>query len=122
MRVNRSLSIFWSISLFIFTGEGTFDPNLRNAVLFGLETNVFLCKGSPALLKMLLIRARSLYKEGRSGLQSSPGLRIQWQEEVSLSLSFALLCVAASFLPDVRGLGWALLGAVIIILSIPEIC
>lgn len=118
MRVNCSLSIFWSISLFIFIGEGTFNPNLRNAVLFGLVANVFLCKGLPALLKMLLTSARSLYKEGRAGLQSSSGLRIQWQEEVSL----ALLCVAASFLPDVRGLGWALLGAVIIILNIPEIC
>lgn len=90
MRVNGSLSIFWSISLFIFTGEGTFNPNLRNAVLFGLEAYAFLCKGRSALLKMLLIRAGSLYKEGRAGLQASLGLRIQWQEEVSL----ALLCVA----------------------------
>lgn len=90
MRVNRSLSIFWSISLFIFTGEGTFNPNLRNAVLFGLEAYVFLCKEHPALLKMLPIRARSLYKKGRAGLQSSLSLRIQWQKEVSLTL----LCVA----------------------------
>lgn len=40
--------------------------------------------------------------------------------EGGLSLSRSPLC--GRFLPDVRGLGWALLGGVIIILNIPAIC
>lgn len=88
MRVNCSLSIFWSISLFIFTREGTFNPNLRNAVFFGLEAKVFLCKGLPELLKMLLTRELGPFTK-REELGSS--LPLVWEfsgRRRSLSLSF----------------------------------
>lgn len=91
---------------------------LRNVIRFGLEDKIFfalhvLCSLNDSTEQRLVLFTKGV----RACIKSSSGSS---EQPAGGGLSVSPLC--GRFLPDVRVLGWALLGGVIIIPNIPAIC